>query len=624
MLFAAAVTMVVHAVEPSQVYSEEKTEPFSQSEIDARLRRRHPPDVDWLDDPEAPTVHLDSLRVEDHHLEAGVRLLVRPLVRTPSVSPGYENCRWLAFKTESDSQEERPHSALAVTQTSTDVKFPLRIQPDYSGHVPLCPHLWCELYYDPRSDHQILQNRGDVPITLVRQSALPQGDARTSYGANPFDMRSLAPGTWRICIGDVPVLDFRILKKHPSVLLSPRPAEPPKLITPPARPGALNSSGKRPSTDDGFDSPRIEKKARIDEDIQEDRRDGVTMYLALPSASREVVKAGGQPLVDAENGDTVHIPGTSDLEEYQVTKRDHIASNMQSAVYTAEHSHLPNQVVTVKVLKTRLPSPNMKPQEAERHVIQQANMWLREYQSQDDLRHDSIVRLYGGDARHLVLFMEHVEARDLSARAVWRNQGDDLFIGTRVDAERIMQDISKALHYIHARNLVHNDIKPANILYSTERGAALCDFGLSTNKKMPLTTGGTPYYVPPEFIGSKSRGTPSDVWALGITMLYVLGKIPYPDARATRAHPRRLYWQIAEINRPFAGTRGLQQPATAVESMRTWLSEIAEARRRLNRRDKLERLVADMLVPNPRQRITVADVLQELFAEEVPTATAAA
>ncbi|SPO02382.1 related to protein kinase [Cephalotrichum gorgonifer] len=603
------------AVDSSQAYSEEKTEPFSQSEIDSRLRRRNLPVVNWLDDPEAPAIHLDFLRVEDHHLEAGVRLLVRPLVWTPSISPGYENCKWLPFHTDVESQDERQHSALAVTQSSKDVKFPLRIQPKQSAHGPHRPHLWCELYYDPASDNQILYNRSDVPITLSRQSALPEDDAHLTYVANPGDTQRLAPGTWRICITDIPLLDFRILEKRASLLLSPKPSANTELIASPQTfPNGLNSSGKRPSTDEG--PPRSEKKARIGEDIGEEDQEGVIMYLALPPTSKEVVKAKGQALVAIENGGTVHVPGTNDLEEYQVTKRDDIAANMQSAVYTAEHSHLPNQVVTVKVLKTRLPSPNMKPQEAERNVIQQANMWLREYQSQDDLQHDSIVKLYGGDARHLALFMEHVEARDLSAREVWRNKGDDLFSGTKSDASRILHDISKALHYIHNRNLVHNDIKPSNILYSTERGAALCDFGLSTNKKAPLSTGGTPYYVPPEFIGSKLRGTPSDVWALGITMLYVLGKIPYPDARATRAHPKRLYWMIAEVNRPLATGRGMQGSASAVLAMRTWLGEIDEARKRLSPHDKMERLVKAMLVPHPNQRITVAEVLRELYAEE--------
>jgi serine/threonine protein kinase len=171
--------------------------------------------------------------------------------------------------------------------------------------------------------------------------------------------------------------------------------------------------------------------------------------------------------------------------------------------------------------------------------------------------------------------------------------------------------------------MVHNDIKPANILYSVERGAVLCDFGLSTHIKNPPTTGGTPYYVPPEFIGTKLRGTPSDVWALGITMLYVLGKIPFPDARARPVHPRPLYWMIADLNRPqatpfpaHAGAGGRPQPASAVSQMQTWLGEISEITGTLDQRDQLERIVAEMLTPNPHQRTTMALITQELYVND--------
>jgi serine/threonine protein kinase len=307
------------------------------------------------------------------------------------------------------------------------------------------------------------------------------------------------------------------------------------------------------------------------------------------------------------------------LAPYQITKLDQIASAGASTVYTGKLSHLPNQVVTVKVLKTRPAGGNVKPHEAERSVIHQADMWLREYQSQDALQHESTVKLFGGDARHLALYMEHVDGRDLSARGVWRSQTNDLFIGTKADAIRIIRDITSALHYIHGRNLLHNDIKPSNILYSPEQGATLCDFGLSTYTREAPAMGGTPYYVPPEFIGRKLRGAPSDVWALGITMLYVLRKIPLPESRGGRAHPKRLWWLIADLNR--GGGNRMQQSISAVTQMQMWLSEIAEARSRLNPREKMEKLVSEMLVPNPRQRISVADVLDTMFSDE-PTSVA--
>jgi len=168
---------------------------------------------------------------------------------------------------------------------------------------------------------------------------------------------------------------------------------------------------------------------------------------------------------------------------------------------------------------------------------------------------------------------------------------------------------------------VHNDIKPANILYSPERGAVLCDFGLSTHTSNPASAGGTPYYVPPEFMGGKLRGTPSDVWALGITMLYVLRKIAFPDSRGRQHHPKPLYWMIADLNKapthhPHGTARGGQPGSSAVVQMRSWLAEIYEAKEKLDPHDKLERVVAEMLTPDRNQRVTMKQVIGELSNEE--------
>jgi serine/threonine protein kinase len=279
-------------------------------------------------------------------------------------------------------------------------------------------------------------------------------------------------------------------------------------------------------------------------------------------------------------------------------------------VFKANHSNVPDGTIVVKVLKTRPPATAVvaKPQEAERNVIRQADIWLREFQQHSKLEHGQIARLYGGDARYLSLYMEHVPSSDLTS---WVDPATDHFIGDRNDALRILHDMAGALHYIHDRNLVHNDIKPANILYSRERGAVLCDMGMSTHASSPGTNGGTPYYVPPEFIGRKLRGAPGDVYALGVTMLFVLRKISFPDARGRRNHPRRLYWVIAELNRPPGYHRGTQGSSSAVSHMHQWLSEVNEARLKLNKKDKLERIVHDMLSPQPGQRITMRQVMKE-------------
>jgi hypothetical protein len=129
------------------------------------------------------------------------------------------------------------------------------------------------------------------------------------------------------------------------------------------------------------------------------------------------------------------------------------------------------------------------------------------------------------------------------------------------------------------------------------------------------TTGGTPYYILPEFTAQ------SDVWALGVTMLYVR-KIPFPDGHARQQHPKPLHWIIADLNQPASAIRSLptgRSAMSAMEKMRIWLGEISETRGRFHPRGKLEWLISEMLVPNPNQRIMMARLTQELCAEQPPT-----
>ncbi|KID98056.1 serine/threonine protein kinase-like protein, partial [Metarhizium majus ARSEF 297] len=602
----------------SEEVSEERTEPFSQSEIDARFNRFGVEEASA--GPNDENVSLDDLHVDEDHHKQGIRILVRPLTKlnsTRSVSPGSDNCRWLVLRAEVSSSDQPEHKVLAVTQTSKDIKFSVRIPGESQDDAPR-PPLWCELYYDPASDKVIFLNRSDVPISLhkLSQTALRSLPPSEIYAIDPGLINALQPGTWRIKVRDIAVLDFRVLEKLPIALYQARPALP-------HQSSSLTSLASTSSMKRALSPDESERRAkRRISDASNPADDGVIMFLRpaadplvfpLPNGkeSKELSATTAHALLDAEKGETIAVPGVCELDEYCLTKRDPIASTAQSDVFTADHSKVPDNILTVKVLKTRTANGNDKPYGHERNVIRQADMWLRESQSQEGLQHESIVRYYGGDARYLSLYMEHVDAQDLSGIPRWRNKQTDFFMGTRADAMRILRDIAGALGYIHGRQLVHNDIKPANILYSPERGAVLCDFGLSTPAVNPPSGGGTPYYVPPEFIGTKMRGPASDVWALGITMLYALRKISFPDSRGRRHHAKPLYWQIAAINNPNMPHKSGNGQA-AVHQMRTWLGEIFEARKHLNPGDHLERLVKDMLTPNPNNRINMNRVLQEL------------
>lgn len=591
----------------------EKTEAFSQSLIEARLREKRREREEYQKNQQLAvnnTVSLDSLVIPP---DEDIRILFRS---TPDRSVILGNYKWLALRAEvKEETDQAQHRVLAVTQTSRDIKF--------SVQVPGDPTLWCELYYDPGSDKIILINRSNYPFILSRATTSATGDIEECE-VNPNFHKDLFPGTWKIRIFNTEVLDFRILEKKPTLFRIPSidSSTPTQLV----RKRTFvdeedeNSSNKKPR---GSEDIEIKKE---ESDIK--KEDGVIMFLPaktqplvfpIPTGEKkELVSVNGRRELVASDGNLLQIQpdetiqvtgGGCELDEYTLTKKSDIASSSLSSVFTADHSNVPDGVIVVKVLKTRTPATINNTAMESRNVIHQADVWLRELQYQEKLQHESIVRLYGGDARFLSLYMEHVDARDLASKGIWRRMENDRFAGDLTDAKRIIRDIASALHYIHGKGLVHNDIKPANILYSRERGAVLCDLGLSTRASDPPSIGGTPWYIPPEFVARKQRGAPSDVWALGVTMLYVMGKIPFPDARGNRAHPQHLHWLIAKVH---PNPRDRNPQPTAVKHMQQWLGEVNVARAQLNTQDEQEKLVYDMLWPNPHQRITMRGILDRI------------
>lgn len=101
------------------------------------------------------------------------------------------------------------------------------------------------------------------------------------------------------------------------------------------------------------------------------------------------------------------------------------------------------------------------------------------------------MELCGSDARLEALYLQSVNAVSL-ASTKWRDSHSAYFSGTTADAQRILTDMVSALAYLRTMSILHNDIKPPNILYSRSTGAKLIDFGLVTRDNWPLCTGGSP------------------------------------------------------------------------------------------------------------------------------------
>ena len=109
---------------------------------------------------------------------------------------------------------------------------------------------------------------------------------------------------------------------------------------------------------------------------------------------------------------------------------------------------------------------------------------------------------------------------------------------TEQKAWKILHDVASGLAYLHSNNIIHQDIKPANILQDDMGNYVIIDFGISTLARDTLrkstlrgnTSAGTLAYMAPErFSKDPTPLFASDIWSLGAMLFELLeGKTPFP------------------------------------------------------------------------------------------------
>jgi len=143
--------------------------------------------------------------------------------------------------------------------------------------------------------------------------------------------------------------------------------------------------------------------------------------------------------------------------------------------------------------------------------------------------HPNIIKLYESfeDHRNIYLVMELSTGGELFDRIIESGHF------TEVQAAILMQQIVRAIYYMHENHVCHRDLKPENFLFMTKDPIEknllkIIDFGLSCKfepGKLLQTKAGTPYYVAPQVLAGKYDQL-SDMWSVGVIMYVMLCGYP--------------------------------------------------------------------------------------------------
>ena len=194
-----------------------------------------------------------------------------------------------------------------------------------------------------------------------------------------------------------------------------------------------------------------------------------------------------------------------------------IGTGGMAIVYRARDQHLSREVA-VKILQPQF-ADNSKAVKRFRH----------EAKSVASLNHPNIINIFdiGQDDETEYIIMEYITGQDLKEKIKQKGKF------AVAQAVRIIEEVCQALIKAHRNNIIHCDIKPHNILLTSDERVKVTDFGIAqavTDATMHQTESivGSAHYLSPEQARGSKVTTRSDLYSLGIVLYeLVTGRLPF-------------------------------------------------------------------------------------------------
>ena len=175
------------------------------------------------------------------------------------------------------------------------------------------------------------------------------------------------------------------------------------------------------------------------------------------------------------------------------------------------------------------------------------------------LNHPNIVRIFEFQDRGAVTYidMEFVDGKSLTE--VKMDAPDKTL--PEAEVAKVAEGIARGLAYAHEKGVIHKDIKPQNILVTTDGTPKVTDFGISETVKSSMSrianssSSGTLLYMAPEQVRGRDVGRESDIYSFGALLYELLsGHPPF--------HKGAIEHQI--LNEPVPPLQGASAPMNAL------------------------------------------------------------